>query len=124
MKEQLCRAFINPKSDARELSMGNADTVISACMGRASSERALIADHTTSDIVTHPSVCMLLHKVHVVHAVQMIACNYPTQCCVRKRRSRRNIGRGVPDKMTMWSMSLFFTSANSQEYCRTASAVP
>jgi hypothetical protein len=51
--------------------MGSAETVMSACQCRVcewgrGQQRASKRD-------AHPRVCMLLHKVHVIHAVQVVA---------------------------------------------------
>jgi hypothetical protein len=74
----------------------------------------------------HVGVAVLLHKVHVVHAVQVVACASQPQHAALSvpPRSRRRAQAGAPDRMTTSSTSLFLTSANSQEYWRTASAVP
>jgi hypothetical protein len=60
---------MSPKSEARELSIGSAETVISAC-GEWS-----VACHglPLGTALAHPRVAVLLHEVHVVHAVQVVA---------------------------------------------------
>ncbi len=114
-------AFIRPKSEARELSMGSADTVISACGARRRVRRA---------------AKLALAAVSAPPCPRASAQNPCSPCgtggrltaCTRQRDAaglwcRRGAG-AAPDRMTTCSTSLFFTSAKSHEYWRTASAVP
>jgi hypothetical protein len=74
---------MSPKSEARELSIGSAETVMSACGERVSARGACA--HAAAP--THPGVAVLLHKVHVVHAVQVVA--WRDVCSARAARIRR-----------------------------------
>lgn len=103
--------------------MGNADTVMSACA------RVVKLGESLHE-VQHTQ-----HTPQCPHASAQSPCNscgtndrlgVPAEVAVsiHKLLAERQGEGGIPDRMTTCSMSLFFTSANSHEYCRTASAVP